>query len=135
MSPNWLRPDGRSPCTAAKYNLRSLASAQPDGTVTYGLVYTKGSGATPAWRSPGAFERDGAHDVLGRAPGDEPGAAAPAPEDERQGLQPERGQAGEEGEGKLGEPRPLGEQEQARGARAEHRSGALAGAFAQPLEN
>ena len=90
------------------------------------------------------FEGDGAHDVfeqangrevLGGAPGDEPGPAPAAPEDERQGLEAERGQAREEGERKPGEPRPLGEQDEARGARAEHRSGALAGALAQPFEN
>ena len=101
-------------------------------------------GAVQLGGHPGVFERDGAHDVLeqahgrevlGGAPGDEPGAASAAPEDERQGLEPERGQAREEGKRKPGEPRPLGEEEQALGAGAQHRPGALAGALAQPLED
>ena len=101
-------------------------------------------GESEAAPSAGSFERDVADDVLeqangrevlGRAPRDEPGAAATSPESERQRLQIERGEPSEEGERNPGQPRPLGEKEEALGAGVEHRSGALAGAFAQPLEN
>lgn len=70
--------------------------------------------------------------VLGRMQGDEPGATVAAPEG--QGLQPEDRQAREGGERKPGEPRLLGKQEQAGGAGAKHRSGALAGGLPPPLE-
>ena len=72
----------------------------------------------------------------GPRPSAESRAAAAAPEGERQGgLDVGHGQAGEQGEREPGEPRVLGEKEMIRDARAEHGSGALAGALAQPLQH
>ena len=58
-------------------------------------------------------------EVLGGAPGEESGAVAALVEGERQGLQIEPAKAGEEGKREPGEAGALGEQEQARAARAQ----------------
>ena len=80
------------------------------------------------------FEQAEGLQVLGGAPGDEPGAAAVRAEGERQRPEPRPGQPVEVVERQPGEPGAGRHREQAGGAGAQHGRGAPAGFAEQPFQ-